>query len=321
MSATPAIPAEDWTISDRPYPFWLSRFRFGQVTLRTAQYSKHFTTLPPQLDDSIVPFDTVGREADVLVVRPQPIAEAMPVVTLLPHAVRYAPMQYRRSYTDLGGSFDDYLKKFSAKTRKGIQRSIRHYNEHVKDENPIRRFEGEAGIIEFQRLAREVAKKTYQEKLTGGGLPAGDDYLAQMRRLASDGRARGYVLMHGDRPVSYVYLIANLGVMNFESTGYDTEYKDFSPGRCLLYSVHKDLFDEHQYPLFDYGEQEGPHKELFGTHHTLVAHVFYFMRRPRPLSVVAAQAGLNYVGTEVKSALAKYEIEERARKIIGLARS
>jgi hypothetical protein len=315
------MPAEDWTISDKRYAFWLSQFRFGQVTLRTAQFNQHYTKLPPQLDESIVPFDTLGREVDVLVLRPQPIAEPLPIVTMLPDAVRYAPMQYRRSYTDLTTTFDDYLKKFSSKTRNTIKRNIRQYSEHVKDENPIRRFEGEAGIVEFHRLAREVAKKTYQEKLAGGGLPPGDDYLVSMRRLASEGHARGYVMMHGDRPVSYLYLIAHSGVLHFESTGYDPAYKEWSVGRNLLYSALKELFDEHEYPLFDYGEQEGAHKEMFGTHHTLAAHVFYFMRRPKPLSVVAGQAGLHYLGKEVKALLEKYEIEARARKLVGLARS
>jgi hypothetical protein len=315
------MPAEDWSISEKPYFFWLSRFRFGKVTLRTAQYNRHFTTLPADLDESIIPFDTLGKEADVLVLRPQPVPAELPVVTVLPKAVRYVPFQYKRSYTDLTTTFDDYLKKFSSKTRANIRKHIRQYNEHVKDENPVRRFDGEAGIIEFHRLAREVAQKTYQEKLAGGGLPPGDEYFAEMRRLARDGKARGYVMMHGERPVAYLYVLFHSGVAHFESTGYDPEYKEWSVGRNLLYSGLKELFDEHVYPLFDYGEQEGAHKDLFGTHHTLAAHVFYFMRRPKPLAVVAGQAGLHYLGKEVKALLEKYELEDKARKIVGVARS
>jgi hypothetical protein len=311
----------DWTITEKRYAFWLSRFRFGQVTLKTAQYAKHYTTLPPDLDESIVPFDTLGKEADVLVLRPQPLKEPIPVVAFGPQAVRYAPMQYRRSYTDLSTSYEDYMKKFSSKTRGTLKKHIRQLSEHVKDENPIRRFEGEPGIVEFHRLAREVAKKTYQEKLAGGGLPPEPEYLEQMRELAREGNARGYVMMHGTRPVAYLYAIAHSGVLHFESTGYDPEYKEWSVGRILLHHCLQELLNEQKYPLFDYGEQEGAHKELWGTHHTHAAHVFYFMRRPRPLAVFAGQAGLHYLAKETKVLLEKYELEEKARKVIGIARS
>jgi hypothetical protein len=315
------MPTEHWKLSDKHYSLGLSRFRLGKIALQTAQYEKHFTTLPPRLDDSIIPLDELGKNVDVFVLRPQPIEVPIPVMTVLPKAVRYAPTQYLRSYADLSGTFEDYLKKFSPKTRKGVQRSIRQYNEYVGDEHPVRRFEGEAGIVEFHRLAREVAKTTYHEKLVGGGLPPGEDYLIQMRRLAVEGRARGYALMHGKRPVSYVYLVSHSGVVHLESTGYDPDYADFSPGRYLLYTAHHDLFEEKKYRLFDYGEQEGPHKQLFGTHHVLVAHVFYFMRRPKSLSVVAGQAGLHFLGRELKATLEKTRNEERARRLIGLARN
>jgi hypothetical protein len=58
---------------------------------------------------------------------------------------------------------------------------------------------------------------------------------------------------------------------------------------------------------------------VFGTHHVLVAHVYYFMRRPKPLGVVAAQASLRYVGAELKAALARGRMDQIARRVVGLA--
>jgi hypothetical protein len=309
----------DWTVSDKRYALWLSQLRFGHVMLKTAQYNRHFTSLPARLDDATIPFGAFERDVDAFVLRPQPVAAPLPLMTWLPKVIRYAPMHYRRSYTDLTTTFDDYTKKFSSKTRNEIKRNIRRYAEHVKDENPVRRFEGVAGITEFHALARTVAKKTYQEKLVGGGLPGDEHYLREMRRLAAAGNARGYLMMHGARPVAYLYLIAHSGVLHSESTGYDPAYKEWSVGASLLYAALKDLFDEHEYPLLDYGEQESAHKELFGTHHALVAHVFYFMRRPKPLAVVTAQAGLHKVGKELKGALGRWKMDGVARRIVGSA--
>jgi hypothetical protein len=311
---------EDWTISDRPYVFSLSHFRLARVVLRTAYFNKHFTTLPADPDESRIPFAELGADADVFVVRPHPITAELPMVTAFPRAVRYVPWQYRRTYTDLGTTFEDYAKKFSGKTRNTIKRMFRQFKEHVGDQNPVRRFEGAEGITQFHASARQIAEKTYQEKLAGGGLPAGDAYLAEMRRLASEGRARGYLLMHGEKPVSYLYLVAQHGVLYFESTGYDPAYSKFSPGRSLLFYALEEIFPERKYPLFDYGEQEGAHKDLFGTHHTQVAHCFYFMRRPKPLAVLGGQAGLQSLSRGVKATLEKYDLEQRARDILGRVR-
>jgi len=46
-----------------------------------------------------------------------PLAIRARPITLRENAIRYIPSQYEHSYVDLSGSFEDYLRKFSSKTR------------------------------------------------------------------------------------------------------------------------------------------------------------------------------------------------------------
>src|SRR5262245_20298452 len=182
------------------------RYRLGPLTLLRlplpfAVYDRHWSTLGGDGLSLLPPFDDLPREVAGALVTGCPLPGEIPRVALLPQAIRYAPYQAVHHYVELSGTFDGYLSRFSSKTRSTLKKKVRRLHAVAR----FREFRRPEEMEEFHHLARQVAKKTYQERLLGAALPDGADYLAEMRRLASEDRARGYLIELGGAPIAYLY--------------------------------------------------------------------------------------------------------------------
>src|SRR5262249_32101982 len=84
----------------------------------------------PQLDIGDTPEPPAELDGtDGYVVWSQPLIRRLPVFSLRPGALVYAPRQYRRFAIQLSGNFEQYMAKFSSKTRSGIRRKLRKFCE------------------------------------------------------------------------------------------------------------------------------------------------------------------------------------------------
>jgi hypothetical protein len=306
-----------WTLEEKTFRYSISRFHLFSSKLRVARLNRHFSQLSTNLDDVTVPIDRL-RDVDVFMIRPHPVDAELPPVTWMRDSVRFVPAQYKRSYSDLTGTFEDYLKTFSPKSRKNKQREARQFAEFAGEPEPWREYRTPDEIVEFHRLGREVAGKAWQEGLIGGGLQDDPARVADMRRLAAAGRASGHVLFHGPKPVAYIYLVYENDVVMFEYTGFDPGYRDHSPGKVLLFKVLESLFKAGKYKTFDYGEGEGMHKDAFSTHQVQCADLYYFPHRPKALASVAGQAGLLYLRRGMRSAIARTGLAESVKRVLGV---
>ena len=97
-------------------------FRIGEIPLFSVPfhalvYNSHFTDLLGENIDSPCSFESVPHTIEALHIPSHPIKDKLPRFTSMPDCVRYVPLQYRRYYIDLRGTFQEYVKKFSAKSR------------------------------------------------------------------------------------------------------------------------------------------------------------------------------------------------------------
>jgi CelD/BcsL family acetyltransferase involved in cellulose biosynthesis len=167
-------------------------------------------------------------------------------------------------FVDIQGDFEQYLARFSAKRRHNLKRSVRWFVEQSGG-RPMTVAQEPQEMEEFQRRAVEISRQTYQERLLGAGLPAGDDFLKGMKETAHRGMARGYLLWCEGKPVAFAWCTGKGSRLNYGVIGYLPDYARMSPGTALLYLILEDLFRKKEFSQFDFGVGEAWYKESFAT--------------------------------------------------------
>lgn len=172
---------------------------------------------------------------------------------------------YRRYYIDMSGSYEDYLGRFSSKTRSTFNRKRRKLAEHSGGALDIREYRTPEEMQLFLDDALKLSAQTYQARLLDAGLPDSAAARAQMLELASKDAVRAYLLFVNGKAVSYLYLPIENGIISYAFLGYDPEISNLSPGTVLQLEALERLFAEQRYRFFDFTEGEGAHKQMFGT--------------------------------------------------------
>ncbi len=296
------------------------KFALGEVSLFTTTfpflvYDAHFTELTTDLDEPRPPLDAFPGARGALV-RSHPVEADLPRVSRVRDLLRYVPNQYDRYYVSLTGSFADYLKKFSSKSRSTLLRKVRRFAEFSGGEVRWREFRKPDEMDEFHRLARTVSEKTYQERLLDAGLPDTPEFRRRMAELAAQDAVRAYVLFHGDGAVAYLYCPAQEGVLLYEYLGYDPQFAEWSPGTVLQHLALEKLFAEGRFRMFDFTEGGGPHKQFFATGSTRCADVYLFRRAARSLLLVNLHARMDGMSATLGRALDSLGLKRRIKKLL-----
>jgi CelD/BcsL family acetyltransferase involved in cellulose biosynthesis len=258
--------------------FSLGDLRLGGKSLRVL--------VPTQPLESPVPD---GEVAGLLASAPPAVRGAylagMPVEGPLPRTtgqgplLRYVVQHYPRCYVALSGTFEEYLQNnFSGKTRSTLKRKARKLAEHCQGRLEMRVCRTVDELREFHRLAAALSARTYQHRLMDAGLPTNAAFVEKMLRLAAEDRVRAFLLLNGERPISYLYCPAADGVLLYGYLGYDPEFADFSPGTVLHLMALESLFAEGRFRMLDFDEGGGQHKETFANVRRSCADVYYLRR-------------------------------------------
>jgi hypothetical protein len=129
--------------------------------------------------------------------------------------------RYARRYADLTISFDEYLARFSSKSRSTLRRKLRKFETLSGGVLDVRAYRTPGEMSEFHALARAVSRMTYQEKLLDAGLPEGAEAEAEMLRKASHDEVRAWLLFLEGEPVAYLYTPARGDTLIYAYLGYD----------------------------------------------------------------------------------------------------
>ncbi len=252
----------------------------------------------------------------VFVMRSHPVENKPQQLTVLPEAICYIPALYKRYWTDLSGSFDDYLKNFSGKSRNTLNRKIKKFAEFSGGEIHWNEYTSPDEMELFHRLAREVSAKTYQERLLDCGLPDGIAFIHSMKDLSKKGCLRGYILFHQNNPIAYIYCPIHDGIVLYEYVGHDPDFNRWSPGTVLQYYALSRLFEVDNLKIFDFTEGEGAHKSFFSTHDLLCADVYYFQRTIRNHIMLKIHSFLNTVSESIVRFLDRIGLKAYIKKLL-----
>ncbi len=284
--------------------FRIALMRIGSVEFRAIQPEVHPFKLPAHPDFDLLPLDAFNTGIEVIVLDSHPIQKPLKRLSMQHGALCYVPLTYRRFYIDLSGTFQEYLEKFSKKTRHNLQREVRKF---MREGVEFRVFRSADDLLRFYPLARQVSRKSWQENLLNTGLPDTPAFQAELRSRGDEDTARAFLLLKGERPISYLYTSAEHGVLTYKSLGYDPEFRHPSPGIILQYLALEFLFAEKMFSMVDFGEGEGQYKQLLATHSLDCADILLFAPTLRAKTLVRADLITN---ASVRAAL---RIAERTR--------
>jgi hypothetical protein len=251
----------DWTVFSARLPLQMSSVKLAERPIPVNQPGPPAEPLAP------------GSEG--FMVHALPIAEALSPIGVAGDYLRYVQLQYQHCIIDFQSSFEDYQNKFSSKTRSTINRKVRKYAEHSGGTLSWKTYRTVEEIREFLPLAREVAKKTYQERLLDAGIPECEWFVREMESLAAQDHVRAYILFDREHPVSYLYCPVDDGTLIYAYLGYDPDYMKLSVGTVLQWLAVEQMFGEGCFRYFDFTEGESDHKRLFATHEMLCANVLF----------------------------------------------
>ncbi|MGA7262550.1 MAG: GNAT family N-acetyltransferase [Stellaceae bacterium] len=271
-----------WEIRSEILYFQLGPVRLFEVPVRALTLTSNPFVLGRKLEIPLS--DALAKGCRAVVGTAMPVDRRFATMCFDQGALRYAARYGDRYVVDLQGSFAEYIKKFSKKSRGNLQRAAKKFTQWSDGREPLHEFRSPSEISAFRDIAVAISHASYKRKL-GWGFQEGEDFARQLEIDAAAGRVRGYVLMSDDQPAAYVFCRIDHDVIVYKHIGYDERSADKSPGTTLLYLILQRLFDDREFRLLDFdGTEYYEYKEFFATRAIRCARVFWF--RPRPLEIV-----------------------------------
>ena len=229
--------------------------------------------------------------------------------------IRYTLSKYERSFIDLAGSYEDYLMKFSSKTRSTLKRKIRKLTELSGGKLDFRCYSAPHEFEEFHRLGLEVSRRTYQHRLFGKGLPEDGRFVREVLALAAVDRIRAFLLFHEGRPISYLYCPIEKDRLIYGFLGYLPEYAPYSPGTVLQCLAMERIFAEKKFSLFDFTAGEGEHKRMFSTFGVQCCDALYLKPSPRNIDLITLHLTARLSSELITKGLGRLGLRQRIRKL------
>lgn len=208
--------------------------------------------------------DAPAPGPDGLRILSAPTERLAAIAARYPGFVAGGRQDYRRHYIDMTGSFEDYMARFSGKTRSTLRRKAKKLAEETGG-CTISEHRTPAEIEAFLAAALPLSTRTYQARLLDAGLPDSPEARRAMLAAAEDDRMRAFLLHAGLRPIAYLSLPVTGSTLVYAHLGYDPDHARLSPGTVLQMEALERLFAEQRYRWFDFTEGDGAHKAMFGT--------------------------------------------------------
>lgn len=309
-----------WEYRRVPFKFQLSDLTLFSITCPMQVRAVRLIDRTSPAESLVPPTDPLTADSQGFSVRSLRIATEQPSVSTSGDYLCYTQLQYFHCFIDLGLSFEDYQKKFSSKTRSTISRKIKRYTEHCGGSILLKIYKTRADMQEFFQLAREVSKKSYQEKLLDAGIPDSEEFVREMERLAGIDRLRAYILFDGPRPVSYLYCPVENGVLIYAYLGYDPEYLKMSVGTVLQWLAVEQIFDESCFTFFDFTEGQSDHKRLFATNEVRCANVIFLKKSLRNKTLIYSHLFMGRLSRWLGDSLTKLGVKARIKHFIRFKR-
>lgn len=272
-------------LQNRPLLSYLGEFKMFSIPLRCVRFVE-----PPQLPDEAQAYDLIleslkeMHSVEGLYLRSLRLDSSFwnylsTNSELRKEFLLYLPGEPSEHYLiNLPPSFEEYMRKFSSKSRNNLRRSVRKLQRDTGAEVHVSRITFPEQVDSFVDSAVEISKTTYQWRLLGSGLRSPAILKRNLRFLAERGWLRCYLLRCGKEVCAFMICHQRNGLCHSPTIGYNPRWEGYSVGTILQLLVIEDLFAYDRPAVFDFGTGSGAQKEFFGNTSFLDTDV-YLLRR------------------------------------------
>ncbi|MFZ6748701.1 GNAT family N-acetyltransferase [Undibacterium sp. Ren11W] len=305
-----------WEYRQVTFKFQLSDKSLFKVSLPLQVRNISLTENVVAVEDLIPPSEECRADSQGYAIRSLPVKNAFPSISKKNNFYCYVQKQYQHCYIDMRMSFDDYKQKFSSKSRSTITRKVNKFEEYCEKKNSWRVYKTADEMRDFHLLARQVSKKTYQEKLLDAGIPDNPQFIQEMTVLAADQKVRGYILFNDAVPVSYLYCPIVEDALIYAYLGYDPAYLKQSVGTVLQWYALQDMFAENRFKIFDFTEGQSEHKRFFSTHELSCVNVCFLRPNIKNRILIYSHFFMDSVSNRLGDFLNRFGLKTKIKKIL-----
>ena len=292
----------------------LRRLRLLGGTPNLPEEEPAYDMLFAELGKSDLPFDVIQLEE-------------VPVESFLWKYLQESPLirRFFRLYgTDvsaphleiqLQGDFDEYMKKFSAKTRNGLRRKVKKIREGTLGPMRFERYTKPEDVSPFLEAAVEVSKKTYQWSLLQKGLSRTELLKGRMLSAAANGWLRCYILFCNETACAFFVGFQHGDRFLLHETGFDPEFAKHSVGTVLHLLILEDLFAENTPRIFDLAAYSGWKAELSNASY-LENKAMLFRRGAYTRFVQEGHRACQSISRGGAAALDRWQLKNRVKRMI-----
>lgn len=217
---------------------------------------------------------------------------------------------------DLPSTFEQYLDSLRPSTRKSVTYKIRRFERDQKYELLILTRTDE--VERFLKDGEAVSRRTYQWTV-GQRLENDAPTREHFKQLAEEGRMRCYLLYIDGKPAAFMRNDLQAGICHYETPGFDPQFEKASPGIVMLMWAIKDLIENTDCRIFDFGEGgdlQG-YKARFGNRSIECQYVaLYPVSNPYSLALYSASMALSFAKNAADHLVGKGEFRQRIKKAI-----
>ena len=213
------------------------------------------------------------------------------------------------------GSFEQYMGKYSSKTRNTLTRKVKKFREGALGPMRFARFERPEDVPLFMKHAVEVSRKTYQWIRHQRGLSATELITRRLLFAAQHGSMRSYLLYCGENPCAFLVGYQACGRFLLDEIGFDPAFAKHSAGTVLQLLTVEDLFAYNRPRLFDLGDY-GRYKEVLSTESYLQGKLYLFRRSPYMRFLRAGHRFCQFTSRTVAAALDRFNLKTKVKQAL-----
>ena len=161
-------------------------------------------------------------------------------------------------------TYQAFFDSRSSKYKNQLRKKEKVFLGRFGNDFELREYRQPESVKAFLEAASAINRKTYQFHLFGESVDCDADSLDNARRVSQAGRFRSFVLWHGPVPLCFVLGHQRVdGTYEHRQTGYDPEWRDFSPGIFCNILMLQQLYATDRPLVMDFGSGDSDYKRLF----------------------------------------------------------
>jgi hypothetical protein len=162
----------------------------------------------------------------------------------------------------LPNSFDEYYHKRSRKTRANIRRFRDRIERSFSGSYKIKCYTNEPDVEKIFRDIEQISAKSWQREM-GVGFSKTDERLRNWKYFASRNLMYTYFLYVGEKPVAYWNCIRYKKKLLGDFTGYDPEFKYYSPSLFLMMEMLSEVISKGGVEFLEFGLIDAHYKREY----------------------------------------------------------